>query len=101
MKLGDCYEAAVKYVLYKDPKAIMVHGLPILSTDGKPFGHAWVEKGRTCIDVANGNHTELPKILYYRLGHISDKVYEYTVDQIQEKIMKTGNWGPWELNPPR
>ena len=102
MSLGDCYEAAAKYILYEDPSATLVHGIPILGTDGKPFGHAWVEKGNKCIDVANGNHAVLPKILYYAMGHQKEKDnYKYTQKEIMKWITKTEHWGPWELDPPR
>ena len=45
----------------------LCHGVGILQSDGKPFGHAWVEKGSTCIDQSNDKDIKLPKKVYYAI----------------------------------
>ena len=109
MKLGDCYEANGRYLfnfkmgpLIKNYK--LVHGIAILVTDGKPFGHCWIEKGNTVFDFSNGNSVMLNKKDYYRLGKIPVKGFKnwkYSFDEMLKKINKYGHWGPWDSNPPR
>jgi len=58
MPKGDCYMANGRVVMGKmsapdEKKWKLCHGVGILQSDGKPFGHAWVEKGKTCIDKSN------------------------------------------------
>lgn len=102
MKIGDCYEASAKYVLYEDPEATLVHGIPLLQTDGKPYGHSWVEKGDLCIDVSNGKHNVYPMQLFYGIGKIDpNQCKKYTAKEVNEWILKTEHWGPWELVTPR
>ena len=59
MPKGDCYVANGRVVMnmMSAPDAKkwkLCHGVGILRTDGKPFGHAWVEYGNKCIDKSNG-----------------------------------------------
>lgn len=94
---GDCYEAAARYVLdHRD--TILVHGQPrLLREPYTRFGHAWVEVGQTAIDVANGNHVELPAPVYYSLGHIdSQQCRRYSFPEVRRWILQTGHWGPWQ-----
>ena len=82
----------------------LCHGVGILQTDGKPFGHAWVEYGNKCIDKSNGKSIELPKKLYYALGNIpvkGHKIYKYSPEQAGLKMVRNKHWGPWDLKPPR
>ena len=65
MANGDCYAANGREIIGADDSARLVHGVGILQTDGKPFGHCWVEKGGKCIDKSNGNNIKFPKQLYY------------------------------------
>ncbi len=82
----------------------LCHGVGILQTDGKPFGHAWVEYGNKCIDKSNGKSIELPKKIYYALGNIpvkGYKIYKYTPEEAGLKMVRNKHWGPWDSKPPR
>ena len=82
----------------------LCHGVGILQTDGKPFGHAWVEYGNKCIDKSNGKSIELPKKIYYALGNIpvkGHKIYKYSPEQAGLKMVRNKHWGPWDSKPPR
>ena len=85
-------------------KWILCHGVGILRTDGKPFGHAWVEYGNKCIDKSNGKSIELPKKIYYALGNIpvkGHKIYKYSPEETGLKMVRNRHWGPWDSKPPR
>lgn len=107
---GDCYEAAGKYI--KDngliggrSNLILVHGE--VQQQVKPwlrYGHAWVEDGDLVIDVSNGRHIEMPKMLYYALGQVHSplppfepNIVTYTVEEFRKKVMEHKHWGPWDL----
>jgi hypothetical protein len=100
---GDCFQAAGRLVAFDNPKEniVLVHGLvkgqgPL---EGRKFWHAWGEDGNTVIDKSNGRNIKMDKGLYYALGHIhneSGKMYRYTKEQAQVKMLKTETWGPWE-----
>ncbi len=82
----------------------LCHGGGILQTDGKPFGHAWVEYGNKCIDKSNGKSIELPKKVYYALGNIpvkGHKIYKYSPEETGLKMVRNKHWGPWDSKPPR
>jgi hypothetical protein len=104
---GDCYVAngrfAMEHMDDKDYK--LCHGVGILQTDGKPFGHCWVEyKNAVCFDYSNGNNIEFPKSLYLGLLKApvkGTKIYRYTGEQVAIKSVKYGHWGPWDYDPPR
>jgi hypothetical protein len=104
---GDCYQANCNHILYTDSnkKYLLCHGVAILQTDGKPFGHCWLEVGDKVEDYSNGNEFSISKDLYYRLGGIPvkgyAKIYKYTKEEARKKIVETGVWGPWESKPPR
>jgi hypothetical protein len=104
---GDCYEANGRYFMEhsifpgKDKRLRLVHGEvrgqgPL---DGVQYGHAWVEDGNTVIDVSNGRDIKMPKALYYAIGGIDQigNMKRYTAEEFRKKVMKTENWGPWEL----
>ena len=106
-KGGDCYEVAANYVLDhafivgKDQHLTLVHGVvtgqgPI---EGIQYGHAWVEDGGTVIDLSNGRDIRFPKALYYSLGDCKPK-FVYTPEQVREKVLSIGHYGPWDYNPP-
>ena len=103
MALGDCYEAAGKYIMDKmlsgDEQLKLVHGEvtgqgPL---EGVKYGHAWVEDGNNVIDVSNGRNIRLPKAVYYAIGQIGDNVHRYTPKEFREKVTKYKHWGPWDL----
>lgn len=109
-KLGDCYEAAVLYMMdhalgmgvsEPNPELRLVHGEvagqgPL---EGKTFGHAWIEDGDMVIDKSNGRDTYMPKFLYYSIGRIDelDNYHVYTPEQVRKKLIEHGVYGPWDL----
>lgn len=102
---GDCYRANGRYLLNSTESGLkLIHGIAILQTDGKPFGHCWLEKGNKVYDFSNGKNITMDKKVYYFLGGIpvkGFKNYEYTAKQVNEKINKYEHWGPWDSKPPR
>jgi len=106
---GDCYVANGRIVMQKisakdAKKWVLCHGVGILQSDGKPFGHAWVENGSRVIDQSNGNDINLPKKLYYTLGQFpvkGYKIYKYSPEETGIAMVKNKHWGPWDLKPPR
>ena len=101
MKKGDCYEAAGKYVVDQfvlgNDKLVLVHGTVIGTggdVKGVGYGHAWVEDGETIFDKSNGRNLELPKVLYYHVGQITE-TQRYSFKEAQKAILDTGHWGPW------
>ncbi len=103
---GDCYSANGGFVVDRGYLGLddvaLCHGVAILKTDGLPFGHCWVEKGDTVIDISNGNDSELPKELYYALGKIDElTVLKYSYEDVRKKILFHEHWGPWDYKPPR
>ena len=104
MANGDCYRANGRLMIGEDDSARLVHGVGILQTDGKPFGHCWVEKGGRCIDKSNGNDINFPKKLYYTLLRApvpGYKIYKYKPIEVSKNVVKYNHWGPWDLKPPR
>ena len=110
MANGDCYEANGRHVMNMmmapdTKKWKLCHGVGILQTDGKPFGHAWIEYGgNKCIDKSNGNNIDFPKKLYYSLLQApvpGTKLYKYTSEEVSLNVLKKKHWGPWDLKPPR
>ena len=101
---GDCYEANGRWMIGKDNSYRLVHGVAILPSDGKPFGHCWIEKGSQVMDYSNGKDIKISKKKYYDLGKIPVnpyKLYKYTSEKMGLNIIKNKHWGPWDLKPPR
>ena len=108
---GDCYDKHGRIISgmwdkEEEKEYKLCHGVAILKTDGKPFGHCWIEVGHnTVIDKSNGNDFHGPKMLYYTVGGIPakgwEKIYKYSPSQVREKILETSHWGPWDYDPPR
>ena len=109
MPKGDCYMANGRIVMQKmsapdAKKWVLCHGVGILLSDGKPFGHAWVENGSRCIDQSNDQDINIPKKLYYALGNFpvkGYKIYKYSPEETGIAMVKNKHWGPWDLKPPR
>lgn len=103
---GDCYEAAVVYLMQygfmgKDKHLILVHGEvagqgPL---EGITFGHAWILDRGMVIDQSNGGDLRMPRGAYYNLGRIDEigNVHEYTLEQARMKMLSTKVYGPWDL----
>ena len=103
---GDCYQANGNFIITKmdDKDFKLCHGVAILSTDGKPFGHCWIEKGGAVMDFSNGKKIATTKRKYYDLGGIpvkGYKTYKYTAREAAMKMVQKGHWGPWDSTPPR
>ena len=110
MANGDCNEANGRHVMNMmmapdTKKWKLCHGVGILQTDGKPFGHAWIEYGgNKCIDKSNGNDINIPKKLYYEIGNFpvkGYKIYKYSPKEAGLKMVRNKHWGPWDSKPPR
>ena len=103
---GDCYQANGNYIITKmgDNDFKLCHGVAILRTDRRPFGHCWIEKGGGVLDFSNGKAIATTKRRYYELGEIpvkGNKTYTYTPTEAAKKMVDTGHWGPWDSKPPR
>lgn len=110
-ELGDCYEAAAKFIVYdvdvdEVDKYFVCHGI-VVGTGGKVlglrYGHAWVEMqpesgfGTLVIDKSNGNDVVVPKEMYYRVGQIDPQnVIRYTVREARRLLVSSGHYGPWD-----
>lgn len=107
---GDCYEAAMRYLLdhvlgigveSPDHDLRLVHGEvagqgPML---GVTFGHAWIEDGDIVIDQSNGRNIRLPRAVYYAVGRIGElnNIHVYTPEEARDKCLEHGVYGPWDL----
>ena len=104
---GDCYEAAGQYMMQKcsfgndDCNLILVHGEVAGqgSLEGITYGHAWVLDGSTVVDKSNGRNIQMPQMIYYAIGQISNisNVHQYPWLEARKKIMEYQHWGPWDL----
>lgn len=70
---------------------------------GRKFSHGFVLWKRSIvIDYSNGNELVMPKSLYYKIGHIDEKLkggyVEYSVSDAAKKMMLNKHWGPWDLD---
>ena len=108
MKMGDCYEAAVNFIMSKCmfgpscPFSIVhaeVAGQGPL--EGTSFGHAYVVDTRNgvAIDTSNGRNVMLPRQAYEAMGKIDDigNYHEYTWREARKKMIDYEHYGPWDL----
>ena len=53
---GDCYQANGNFIIEKmgDKQFKLCHGVALLASDRKPYGHCWIEKGSMVMDFSNG-----------------------------------------------
>lgn len=68
---------------------------------GMRYGHSWAEYKHKVYDFSMGRSLILPDELYYNLGHVVEekgKYASYTPRQAAEMMIKTGHYGPWELD---
>jgi GNAT superfamily N-acetyltransferase len=109
--LGDCYEAAARYLLdnvlgmgVKEPNhnLRLVHGEVAMQGPhlGKTMGHAWIEDGDNVIDQSNGRDIRLPKNVYYQLGKINElnNFHVYTPEEARSRLIDLQHYGPWDLS---
>lgn len=107
--LGDCYEAAFKFIMDEctftpenESRYILVHAEVMGQgpLEGTTFGHAFVVKDMSVVvDKSNGRNLEMPAFLYYAIGQISDigNEHQYTWSEAKEKALKFKTYGPWDL----
>ena len=52
---GDCYQANGNFIIEKmgDKQFKLCHGVALLASDRKPYGHCWIEKGSMVMDFSN------------------------------------------------
>ncbi len=109
-KGGDCYVSAGNIVI-KDYNNIDFMGTPYLihaevtgqgAISGIKYGHAWIEDDVLVYDYSNGRKLEIPKDFYYAIGNIKTsnpkKYRKYTFLEAKRKMVKTGNYGCWDLD---
>lgn len=102
-KGGDCFQVAANLVTEWpfEGTPVVVHGLPFGrggSATGKRFAHAWVECDGLAYDFSNGLKVVTPIVRYYRLGDIKpEQTFRYTREQVIEKLLATGIYGPWDF----
>ena len=111
---GDCYEAAAKYILsVGNPvfggtagaaaNLVVVHAevMGQGGIAGVQYGHGFVvdKSTDTVIDTSNGRDLRLPRVIYYAIGQIEyiGNIYEYTLEEVAEKMLESGHYGPWDL----
>jgi len=98
---GDCYRAAGNLVMELPDGAKLVHGMVNGqgALAGLRFGHAWCEYNNKVLDHSNGNKQEIPKALYYAVGHINPKECKYyDMEKTAILMLKKKHWGPWEMS---
>ena len=107
MNLGDCYEAAVNFVmdecLFGSCHYTIVHAEvagqgPV---EGINFGHAYVVDTRSnlVIDRSNGRNVAMPRDAYEALGKINEigNFREYAWKEVRRKMVEHEHYGPWDL----
>jgi len=99
---GDCYEVSGKMLMNYYTKNTsdgwkLVHGTVVGQgkIEGVKYGHSWLEKGDLVFDYSNGRSVVIRKEEYYKLGQVTN-THKYTAEQMNKKLVETGNWGPWE-----
>jgi len=101
MQNGDCYPNAYNLLMQLhdegNNKALLVHGI-FTRKNGNIENHAWVEIGDLMIDpsIDPENPFQFIKKEFYKSGGVSEnKVRRYTYMEALEKLISTGNYGPW------
>ncbi len=94
-RLGKCYMYAYKEVEKLDT-AILVHGYITDPIHGRVIDHAWVEVKNIVYDPTLDK--KFPKAKYDSLFN-PEIVKKYNKEEMYEKALKTGNFGPWHKIP--
>ena len=100
MKTGDCYRAAVEFLLANRdvPEMQLVHGEVTGqgALTGVRFDHAWVEIGDIVIDKSNGRSICMQREDYHALGEIGN-VRRYGYFQTLRKLVESPRRYPRRL----
>jgi len=95
--LGECFKLSGKG---QGPDCKLVHAY-VTSSNGRRFPHAWIEKGNNVIDFTTNVAT--PKNEFYKLAKVTERPGQYAIydkEQALKKSVRSGNWGPWDLDEP-
>jgi len=98
---GDCFVVSYQYFqknALRNDKLRLVHGLVTGqgAIEGIVYNHAWVEDDNMVIDkTLPKNMQKIPKSLYYKMGKIKT-TYKYNYEEVLEKVVEIGTYGPWE-----
>lgn len=100
--LGDCYEAAGRYLLNNPTKNLKLVHAEVMGQGpiaGITFGHAFIIEGDNVIDKSNGRDIRMSVSTYFYLGRIEDigNYFIYDRKQALEKMTTYTHWGPWDL----
>ena len=101
-KVGDCYEAAGKYILAHPGDGLKLVHAEVMGQGpiaGTTFGHAFVLDGDIVIDKSNGRNLQMSSAVYFALGQINDidNFFIYSEKEMLLKITEFQHWGPWDL----
>lgn len=104
-ELGDCFVIAGKNMINnKIPHMMLVHAMVTGQGDieGVRHAHAWNELGGDVVlDQSNGGNYIGRRERYYEVGEVNEKdptqYRRYNQDEALKWMVKTGNYGPWEL----
>ena len=100
---GECFQNTAEFILMKPEfegtLVMLCHGMVWNSRDEFYHPHAWLEWGDgvpLCIDPSNGEEhaTILLAPMYYTIGRVKD-VVRYTEDEVRDRLIETGVYGPW------
>ncbi len=101
---GKCFENVAGFVLEKPShngnECLAVHGMVKHPEHGFYHHHAWVEWSGAVVDPSTGDDEALimPMGSYYEIAEIrpDDAPQRYTDDELRDKLLEEGNYGPWE-----
>jgi hypothetical protein len=104
---ADCYENAVEY-MYRRKQLNDMMDLTLVQgivtgtggeVEGVQYGHAWVEEGDICIDVAADvdSPVYVRKDTYYEVGKIDpDMCNRYDHYEMAVAMLEWEHYGPWD-----
>ena len=110
---GNRYQLAAEWVVLGELSAAgleagalegaeLVQGYPTLQCfPFAKYGHAWVEAGEMVYDATHVPVLEMPKSVYYSLGHIDpEDSRRYSAREARGLMSTTGHYGPWRSGFP-
>jgi len=110
-KGGDCYIVSGRIAMQILHKDIKFKGIPYVvhaevrgqgKIEGVRYGHAFIEDDVNVYDFSNKREVIIPKQIYYYFGNINPndpkKYRRYTFLEAKKKMVKTGNYGCWDID---